>query len=217
MKFEDLTSEDLDAIREATQAAEAETGGELVCVLVRQCDSYYGSHWKGATLGAIGGAAIGTLWQMATFGWADFQPYVLPLLSLLGATIGFLAIVGLPTLRRLLVPTDVLDRRVDRRAALAFLVEEIFATRDRTGVLIFVGFFEHRVRILADAGIHERIEAEVWDRISGELTRGLRAGQSREALVAAIESCGRVLVEGGVERRPDDRNELSNEPRVHRD
>ena len=31
-----------------------------------------------------------------------------------------------------------MDRRVDRRAAVAFLAEEIFDTRDRTGVLIFV-------------------------------------------------------------------------------
>lgn len=217
MKFEDLTSEDLAAIREATEAAEARTGGELVCVLVRQCDSYYGSHWKAATLGAIGGAAVAGLWQTATHGWMANSLYVLPLFTLLCAAAGFLTVVAIPIVRRLLVPTDVLDRRVDRRAALAFLVEEVFKTRDRTGVMIFVGFFEHRVRILADSGIHERVEPGAWDEIAGELTRGLRANRGREALIDTIEMCGRVLEEHGVDRRPDDVNELSDEPRVHRD
>lgn len=212
--FADLAPEDLTAIREATEAAERRTGGELVCVLVKRCDPYPGGPWKGAMLGAIAGAAATSLWQTLGVGWQALDPYLLPLVTLLGAAIGFLAVVALPNLQRLLVPADVLDLRVDRRAAAAFLAEEIFATRERTGVLLFVAFFEHRVRILADAGIHEKVDESVWDGIAGELTRGIRAGRTREALVAAIEACGKVLAERGVERRADDENELSDEPRL---
>ncbi len=212
--FADLGSEDLVAIRAATEAAERRTGGELVCVLVKQCDSYPSSPWKGATLGAIGGAAATSLWQSFGLGWQAIDPYLLPLATLLGAALGFVAVVALPTLQRLLVPADVLDLRVDQRAASAFLEEEIFNTRDRTGVLLLVAFFEHRVRILADSGVHQQVDQGVWDEIAGELTRGIRAGRTREALVQAIDACGRVLEEHGVERRPDDTNELADDPRL---
>lgn len=212
--FAGLTPDDLAAIRAATEAAEARTGGELVCVLVKQCDSYPGGPWKGAAFGAIAAAAAVGLWQVVGLGWQPIDPYLLPLATLLGAAAGFLAVLALPTLRRLLVPAEVLDLRVDRRAAAAFLAEEIFATRERTGVLLFVAFFEHRVRILADSGIHERVDAGVWDSIAGDLTRGIRAGRARESLIAALDTCGRVLEERGIERRADDLNELDDEPRL---
>jgi len=214
--FTGLTSDDLAAIREETQAAEARTGGELVCVLVRRCDAYEGVPWKGAALGAIVGVLMATLWQVLGAAWAPPNNFLYALATLLGAALGFFGVLTLPTVARLLIPPDVLDRRVDRRAAAAFLEEEIFDTRDRTGVLVFVAFFEHRVRILADTGIQERVDPSLWPAIAGELTRGLRAGRAREALLTAIKACGEAL-EAAVERRDDDLNELSDEPRVHDD
>ena len=59
--FAGLTSDDLDAIHEATGTAEAKSGGELVCVLVRRCDPYEGTPWKGAALGGIAGVGLATL------------------------------------------------------------------------------------------------------------------------------------------------------------
>jgi putative membrane protein len=212
--FTDLTSGDLEAIREATQTAELRTGGELVCVLVGRCDSYPGSHWKGATLGAIAGTAAAAIWLAVGQGWRTPSPYLLPLATLAFAAAGLLAVAALPMLRRLLVPAELLDLRVDRRAAAAFLSEEVFATRDRTGVLLFVAFFEHRVRILADSGVRQLVEPGVWESIAGELTRGIRAGRTRDALIAAIDACGAALETHRVVRRPDDQNELGDEPRV---
>ena len=214
--FTGLTADDLATIRRETQAAEARTGGELVCVLVRRCDAYEGVPWKGAALGAIAGVLGATLWEALAAGWGPPSYYFYALTTLLGAALGLLGVATLPTVARLLIPPEVLDRRVDRRAAVAFLEEEIFDTRDRTGVLLFVAFFEHRVRILADTGINDRVDPEIWSSIAGELTRGLRAGRARDALLEAIQACGEAL-EQSVARRRDDRNELSDEPRVHDD
>ncbi len=215
--FAELTAEDLEAIGEATRSAETRTGGELVCVLVGRCDPYSGSHWKGATLGAIAGAAAAGIWMAADQSWYTPSPYLLTFATLGFAAAGLVAVAALPILQRLLVPAEVLDLRVDRRAAEAFLAEEVFATRDRTGVLLFIAFFEHRVRILVDRGIREIVDTEVWESIAGELTRGIRAGRTREALIAAIDACGAVLEAHRVERREDDRNELRDEPTVSDD
>ena len=211
--FANLTSDDLAAIREATRAAEARTGGELVCVLVRRCDAYEGMPWKGGLLGAVAGLALATAWSVLADTWSPLGLYLFPALTLVGAAAGFGGVLTLPTLRRLLVPTEVLDRRVDRRAATAFLEEGIFDTRDRSGLLLFVAFFEHRVRILVDTGIESRVDAGIWSTIAGELTRGLRAGRTREALLAAIDACGAALEEA-VTRCADDLNELRDEPRL---
>lgn len=211
--FGRLDSEDLAAIREATREAESRTGGELVCVLVRRCDPYEGMPWKGGLLGAIAGVALAAAWLLLAAGWSASGYWAFPLLTLVGGAVGFIVVLTQPGIKRLLVPAQVLDRRADRRAATAFVEEEIFDTRDRTGILLFVAFFEHRVRILADKGIERRVDPAVWTSITKDLTRGLRAGRPRESLIAAIEACGSVLEEA-VDRRHDDANELSDEPRL---
>lgn len=209
-----FSDDELTAIRRATEAAEAQTGGELVCVIVDQCDSYQGSLWQATALGAVAGTlATGLahtfldLWGISSLLWILLPP-------LLGASAAALLATSSSTLRRALTPPAVLDRRVDRRAAVAFVDEEIFDTRDRTGVLLFVALFEHRIRILRDRGVEGRVPAAAWDEIAANLALDLRAGRRGPAVVEAIEACGDLLAVHGVERRPDDVNELGDEPRL---
>jgi putative membrane protein len=103
------------------------------------------------------------------------------------------------------------------RAAAAFLEAEVFATRDRTGVLIFLALFEHRVVVLADSGIAARVEPGAWKGISDRLAAGIREGRAAAALIEAIGACGRLLAERRVERRPDDVSELPDHLRTSHD
>ena len=210
-RFTDL---ELEAIRTATQEAERETGGELVCVIVNRCDTYQTPVWQAAALGALGGAVAagawygsGSVWTLTPLSWILLPPII-------GAALGMSAVWFLPPLRRWLIPPLVLERRADRRAASAFLHEEIYNTRDRTGVLIFVALFEHQVRILTDRGVDQRVPEEDWQQIVAQLTAGLRSGRQGEAIVDAIKACGILLVEHGVARGEDDQNELGDEPRL---
>lgn len=210
-----FSEQELEAVRAATLAAESQTGGELVCVIVERCDSYEASWWKVATLGALAGATLASLWYSSRGGWsAPDAPWIL-LPPVIGAAAGLLLVLLAPQLQRLLIPPKVIQRRVDRRAAVAFLDEEIFATRDRTGVLIFLALFEHQIRILRDKGVEDKISPSAWSEIADALTRGLRSGHPGSALVRAIEASGNLLTKSGVARRADDRDELSNEPRLY--
>ena len=209
-----FSDEELAEIRAATEEAERLTGGELVCVIVARCDVYEATLWKATAFGALGGAMLAGLWLTFAEPWGpNLLPWVL-LPPVLGAAIGVLAVWAMPTLARYLIPQPVLDRRVDRRAAQAFLEEEAFDTRDRTGVLLFIAMYEHAIRILCDNGVAEKVPQEPWDRVVADLTLGLKQGDKGAAIAEAVRSCGRILVEHGVERREDDQDELSNEPRV---
>ena len=111
------------------------------------------------------------------------------------------------------MPADVLTRRVRRRAAVAFLDEEVFNTEDRTGILIFLSLFERRVVVLGDAGINSKVGEEEWAAITDAIAAGIHAGRPGEALVEGIGACGRLLARRGVEIQPDDRNELRDDLR----
>ena len=204
---------DLDAIRDATAAAESRTSGEIVTTVVESCDSYEGALWKSAALGSILAALAAGLGDLFLERWGVAWPW-LTLPAFAGAAAGFVLPLWLPALHRALVGKRLLETRVARRAAAAFLEQEVFATRERSGVLIFVGLFEHRVELLRDRGAQEGVPADSWEDLTERLVQGIKKKAAPRALVQAIEDCGRLLELHGLVRRDDDEDELPNEPRL---
>jgi uncharacterized membrane protein len=89
------------------------------------------------------------------------------------------------------------------------LFERLGMTRTalRNGVLIYVAIEDRKLAVLGDAGLHERVGAEYWDRLKQELVARLREGHSCDALIAAVRDAGETLARH-FPRAPDDRNEL---------
>jgi len=202
---------DREAIRVATTAAERETAGELVVYVTERCDPHSEVAWKAALIGGALGAlcAAVAVWRFGGWGAPD---YLWMLVGLqLGLVGGWLASRFDGAARRL-IDSDALDSRVEGRAAEAFLEEQVFATRNRTGIMVFVALFEHRVLILADEGIDEQVDAVAWEDISDELALGMRRGAPAPALIRAVGRCAGLLSAHGV-TAVDPANELSDEPR----
>jgi putative membrane protein len=202
------------AINRAAESAEGGTSGEIVPYVVGVCDDYREVGWKAAVVGAlIGGGGgltmhyLGGIWGGSLWFW-----FVLPSVAL--AVIAVFASRFSGWFRRLLIGDGVLDLRARQRAEAAFLEAEVFATRDRTGILIFVALFEHRVVVMGDAGINRAVPDGAWEHVVADLVAGIRARRPGEALEAAIAECGRLLREHKVEIRADDTDELSNELRI---
>ena len=210
-----FSNTDREAIRVATAAAERKTAGELVVYVTERCDPHPEVAWKGSLLGGAVGALFAAIavWRFGGWGAPDY------LWILIGFQLGLVAgwvASRFDAVARKLIGEEALDSRVDGRAAEAFLEEQVFATRERTGVLIFVALFEHRVLVLADEGIDERVADEAWDSISGELAAGIRSGMPAQALIQAVERCADLLEAHGV-HPADEENEISNEPRFRRE
>lgn len=203
---------DLDAIQTAVRDAEARTSGEIVPYVVERSDEYQNAIWKGAALGAL----LGPMVALAIYRWSDVWGIPIGVWiavpALVGGAIGYLLSL-LDAVRRWMAGAETLDLRARRRAAVAFLEQEVFQTRHRTGILLFVSLFERRVVLLADSGIHQKVEKGAWDAITGRLAGGIRGGRPGPAMIEAIRACGELLERHGVERQSDDQDELPNELR----
>jgi putative membrane protein len=198
---------DLDAIRAATGRAEGRTSGEIVPVVVGAADAYAEASWRAATAGAVLGSMAMAVAHAVLGRWGlSWIEIVLPVLA--GAVLGPLLVRWIGPCRRLLVDDDTMDLRVARRARQAFLEEEVFSTRDRTGILIFLALFERRVVVLGDAGINAVVDQDAWQGVVDTLVAGIRTGRPGPAVVEAIEACGGILDRHGLEVRPDDIDEL---------
>lgn len=214
MKIHRMFSDaDLRAIKEATAAAELRTSGEIVPYIVERVDGHDEARWLGATLGALlfslAAAAVNALvgpWGGPHLWWIALPPVV-------GGGLGY-ALSGLDPIARKLIPHDNLEHRVRIRAEAAFLEEEVFSTRDRTGVLVFLALFERQAVILGDEGINRAVPQEEWQGLVDDLVAGIRQGRAADALCEVIGRCGELLERRAVERREDDTDELDDAPRV---
>lgn len=208
-----FSESDLLAIREATTAAETRTGGEIVPYIVERALEKGAAGWRGATIGALAAALAAGLVNVIGQYWGGSGIWWITLPALAGAGFGYL-IGGLDAFSRWLIPDDYLERAVRIRAEAAFVEEEVFDTRDRTGILVFLALAEHRAVILADAGINRSVPEGTWQAVVDELVAGIKAGRAADAMKEAVVRCGEVLVEHEVALRPDDTDELSDAPRV---
>lgn len=200
------------AIRQAVVDAEAGSGAELVPVLAARSDDYAVAAWRSALLGAGTGAAATAL-APDLAGWSRWAAWLPALLAAAGALAGFAA-ARIPAVRRALAGAAELDARVEAAAREAFLEHEVFRTRDRTGLLLYVSLFERRVRIVADEGVYRAVPEAVWRQVATETAARMRDGEPGAALLAAVRRAGELVGEHGPRRRADDRNELPDPPAV---
>jgi len=207
---------DQEQIAAAVKKAESATSGEIVPVIVQASSTYAEVVWKAAFLGTGVGMLLHEAYLIAFAGWAiGFWSTLLgwPLFVFAGALLSVVAVNFLPGYKRLLIGRTAMDESVHGRAIKAFVEHEVFSTRDRTGIVLLVSLFEHRVEVFGDSGINAAVQAEDWSDVVYLIANGIKQGQTTQALVEGIERCGELLQKSGVHILPDDTDELSNLPR----
>ncbi|MBI2501815.1 MAG: hypothetical protein HYW07_01110 [Candidatus Latescibacteria bacterium] len=209
-----FTAEERERIAAAVKAAEQHTAGEIVPCIVARCDEYEEAVWRGGAIAAFLAFAAFFCLRAFTTAWLPLGLGAMGAGVALAGGAGMVLVQWVPALRRLLAGEELMDRRVTQRAVQAFVEEEVFATRERTGILIFLSLLEHEVRVLGDAGINARVAPEEWEEVVRRLVEGMRQGRPAQGLVEAIAQCGALLERCGVQRRADDTDELGNAPRT---
>jgi putative membrane protein len=207
-----LTPQVQSRIGDAIAAAEAGTSGEIFCVLARRVSSY-----RDISLGWAAAAALLLPLGLIPFG---FDPAWIPGLAdgwqaahlsstdvVVGQSLAAYALIqsavfvaaflvtSIPVVRRLVTPRSIRRARVRRAAVEQFLAHGMHITRERTGVLIFAALSDHQVEVVADEGIHSKVDQTVWAEAVEVLARGMKNGDPAAGFEAAIELCGGVLAE----------------------
>lgn len=205
---------ELDRIIEAVRQAESGTCGEIVPYVVAASDLYPETIWRTAAIaGGIPLLALGLL-PFIGDGWFGIGVTWVTVISLGAALLAGLATALIPALRRGLTPADILEHRVAQRAAEAFLSEEVFNTRDRIGILIFLSLMERRVVILGDTGINARIDHAEWSGVRDVVVDGIREGRPADGIIEGVGRCGALLVDRGFAIAANDVNELPDRLRM---
>lgn len=199
-----LSEEGARRIAERVRRAEEGTTGELVVALVPTSGDYFLYRSVAAWIVSV---VVGIEASVATELEARWV-----LLGLLPVALGLLWLFGFGPFVRTLVPKRIRDAAVRQRALAAFVELGVSETSERSGVLLLVSEREHRVELLADRGIYERLSQESLDREVALLTEDFRAGRFEDGLGKVIDSLGDALAREfpADASRP---NELSNDVR----
>lgn len=204
-----LSDTDKQKIMAAVKNAEKGTSGEIVPMIVSA--SY---HYPMANV--IGAAAFAFPMSLALTplvgGWLWLGTQNLWLfLGFLGLTFVIFHEVVRRTyrLKHWFISQREIDEEVQEAAVTGFFKEGLYRTRDGTGVLIFISVFEHKVWVLADRGINEKVREDQWDDIVEIIVAGIRQKRQTQSICEAIEKIG-ALLKKHCPIKPDDTNELKN-------
>lgn len=208
-----MTEADLNRIKEAVATAEKQTSGEIVPYIVPQSASHEVAVWRGAGLFALLAYAVvlGTRW-LSGWGGSQLTEGMVPVLLIIAAAaVGAALVHWVPAVKRRFAGQVRLALATHRRAMQAFVEKEVFSTRERTGILLFVSLLEHRIEVVGDAGINAKVDTDDWIEVVTTIQQHIKAGQLAEGLVQGIHQCGHLLEKAGVAIRSDDTNELADD------
>lgn len=119
-------------------------------------------------------------------------------------------VIKIPLLKTPFISLKRKDIAVRERAVRAFYEKGLYKTKKNTGVLIFLSLLEHKVWILADKGIYEKIEQDTLNSFAKTISQGVRDNQACDSLCKVMKDAGNLLA-ANFPVTPDDINELSNE------
>jgi len=213
-----LKESDLERIKTAVKNAEEKISGEIVPVIVDRSSDYNIALYKGSLIGAS--LTFITVVVLDRFVIKDavntlfYDPVFILLVVILGGVLGAILPYFSDSVKRMLVARRYQDLVTRQTAENAFLEEEVFNTRQRTGIMIFVSFFEHEVIVMADKGISKIVDQKQWDNIVQNIIAEIKNGKVVEGLEKGIAQCGEILLEKGFQKRIDDINELRDDLRV---
>lgn len=205
---------ELERIKSAVKTAESKISGEIVPVFVEKSSHYTIANYRAALIGAAAVFFLIVIFDRYVPSLAVYDPVLIFVLVMLGGFIGAMISHFVNPVKRLMLSQSYMDLATRKRAQSAFLEEEVFNTRQRTGIMIFISFFEHEVIVMADKGISKVVEQKEWDAIVRKIIENVKMGKITDGIEAAILRCGEILLEKGFVVTHDDVNELKDDLRM---
>ncbi|MFO1303355.1 MAG: TPM domain-containing protein [Burkholderiales bacterium] len=196
-----LTAADSQAIEERVRVLERAIGVEVVTLVVAKCDVYPETVWKAFALGSSLAALAVAIGDLMRPDWVTSTSVITSMVAILAiGALCALASVYVPAFARLFLRDVRANVEATQYAKAQFLERQLFATKERTAILVLVAMLERRVVIFADTGLNGRVTIAEWDAVIARMTDKLRAGAPREAITAGLDAIGDLLAAKGVVR-----------------
>jgi putative membrane protein len=189
-----LSHNDRSQLEKRIAEAENLTKTQIVLATVKRCDSYMEIPWKTFALCASV-AALGVF--LLNFMLPVWQSNSLILFSMVvilasGAFFALLT-VRFHGLARLFLSRNRAETETRQYAESLFLTKELFATRERTGILLLISQFERQVVILPDKGLSNRLSKDAMKGIITRMSQPLVHKEMRRAFETGLDDLIRIL------------------------
>jgi putative membrane protein len=113
---------------------------------------------------------------------------------------------------RLFLQRERAEAEARQRAKALFLERELFATADRTAVLLFASRYERVAVIVGDRGYDGRVSEGEWESIVAAMTAHFRSGNAAAAFAEGLDTLEALLAEKGFRGDGTARNVLPDRP-----
>lgn len=92
--------------------------------------------------------------------------------------------------------TDTSTKQITRQRALAMFSKlRVWDTAHNNGVLIYLLLAEHAIELVADRGLNDVVEPQVWQAMVSRMSAAFRRGQFEDGLTQALEEVSALLVQ----------------------
>jgi len=188
---------------------EKHTNTQIVLAVIQRSDSYAELPWKAFALGASIAALLIFILDLLSYGW---YPRVTVLIAVAGTLAGgavfALLTVLIPGFAKRFLSSFRAEVEVRQYAESLFLSKELFATSNRTGILVLVSLFERKIVILPDKGLSDQLTNDAMQSIITAMTQLLKRNEISRAFESGLEQLSHTL-ETSVQGKGE--NELSDE------
>lgn len=186
----------------AVRTFESHTSAELVVSVRKRADAYLDVDVTMAGLFALASLLFLLFFPI------DFDVTFMPVDVLVAALLGFGFARLFPSLKRYVVPRKRREETVLRAAKVAFHDLGVTATKDRTGLLVYVAMLERVVAVVTDRGVTDEAK-KATEEARRTLEQALAESDVR-TFAETLESLGRRFA-ASMPRSADDVNELPDE------
>ncbi len=195
-----LTESENKQIEERIAQLERKTSGEVVVAVARRSSSYSSSAMLLSSIAALllsiplVNVAMDVLYrpdlaiQAVNMQMILYIPIFLCVLAAARVLIN-----RFPALLAPAINTAKKQQKVQERSAWVFYENRLYNTKEGTGVLLYISLYERTARILADAGIYQKIGQDGLQDMAEKLALGIRQGRGATAILESLDVLENVL------------------------
>jgi len=167
------------------RAAEQKTAAEIYVVVAHSADDFRLVPVLWAALVAL--ILPWILW----FAVGLTIAIILPLQALAFLVVS--AVLSHPSLRYRVVPPGIAGDAANRAAVAQLMAHGVHLDGNRTAILLYVSMLPRHIEVVADHGIHARVDRKHWRELVGMIRHEAQAGRLVDGLAAAVRVSGELL------------------------